>query len=105
MKSIKEANVQNKTVLLRVDFNVTLNPLGRIIDDIKITSVIPTIKYLIKNKAKKIIIVSHFGRPIVRPQMPIEQIISGNHGLLLEPIAKNLAENPSNFHLMQWKFL
>lgn len=93
MQSIKKANIKDKTILLRVDFNVTLDPNGKIIDDIKIASTLPTINYLLKNNAKKIIIVSHFGRPILKGATSIEQVMSGNRGLKLAPIAKNLAEH------------
>ena len=61
MKSITLANVKNKTVLLRVDFNVPLKN-GRVVDNKRIKESLPTIKYLL-NKNAKIILVSHLGRP------------------------------------------
>lgn len=61
MKSIKKANVKNKTILLRVDFNVPLKN-GRVVDNKRIKEALPTIKYLLNKKAK-IILVSHLGRP------------------------------------------
>ena len=62
IRSIKNINLQGKKVLLRVDFNVPINENGIVVDDLRIISVLPTIKYLIKQKAK-VIIASHFGRP------------------------------------------
>ena len=59
---IDKAEVKNKTVLLRVDFNVSLDSNHGISDDARIKQSIPTIKLLLKNK-NKIIIVSHLGRP------------------------------------------
>ena len=53
--------VTNKNVILRVDINVPI--VGGIIqDDTRIRAIIPTLKYLIKNQAK-VILISHFGRP------------------------------------------
>ncbi len=92
MKTIKDISVKDKRVILRVDYNVTLDAYGKIIDDVKIRATIPTIKYLIKNKVKEIIILSHMGRPIVQKNAKIEDVIKGNHGLTLEPIANDLAK-------------
>jgi len=61
MRVLEDANVKNKTVLLRVDFNVLIDK-GKVIDNSKIKAVLPTIKYLISKKAK-ILLLSHLGRP------------------------------------------
>lgn len=61
-KTIKDIKIKNKTVLLRADFNVPLHN-GMIANDFRIQSGLPTIKFLIQNQAKKIIIISHLGRP------------------------------------------
>ena len=62
MKSIKEeTNLNNKKILLRLDLNVPL--LGdKIIDTTRIDKILPTLKFLISQNTK-IIIISHVGRP------------------------------------------
>lgn len=62
MKSIKDAKIANKKVLLRVDFNLSTNEKGEITDDTRIRQSMPTIDYLLSNK-NRLILVSHFGRP------------------------------------------
>lgn len=91
MKTIKNFDLDGKTVLLRTDYNVTLDPNGKIIDDIRIKATLPTIKYLLK-KVKKIIIVSHLGRPILQANANIKRIIAGNQGIILKPVALDLAK-------------
>ena len=60
-KSVKDIDVSGKKVIVRCDFNVPMKD-GKITDDIRIVSALPTIKYLIDNKAK-VILMSHLGRP------------------------------------------
>lgn len=59
---IDEVEIKNKTILLRVDFNVSLNPDYTISNDARIKQSLPTINYLLKNN-NRLIIVSHLGRP------------------------------------------
>lgn len=61
-KSLNKINVKNKKVLVRVDLNVPIKD-GKIVDDFKLKMIAQTIEYLLKVKAK-IILASHFGRPI-----------------------------------------
>lgn len=60
MKYYKSDNIQNKKVILRCDFNVTIKN-GEIIDDTKILKSLNTIKYLLENN-NSIIILSHLGK-------------------------------------------
>ena len=62
MKTIKDFNPKDKTILMRVDYNVPLKG-GQITDDLRIRASLPTINYLLENGAKKIILISHLGRP------------------------------------------
>ena len=59
---IDEIEIKNKTVLLRVDFNVSLNSDYTISNSARIEQSLPTIKYLLKNK-NRLVILSHLGRP------------------------------------------
>lgn len=62
MKYIDEVNISHKTVLLRVDFNVSINHDQTIADDVRIQQSLPTIEYLLKHN-NKIIIMAHLGEP------------------------------------------
>lgn len=80
MKFIDEVTIANKTILLRVDFNVSLNPNHSIGDDVRIRQSLPTIEYLLKHH-NKIILIAHLGEPEKRdPQFS------------LSPVAKRLHE-------------
>ena len=62
MRSIvNEKNLNNKKILLRLDLNVPLKK-DKIVDTTRIDKILPTLNFLIKKKAK-IIILSHVGRP------------------------------------------
>ncbi|WP_104697652.1 MULTISPECIES: phosphoglycerate kinase [unclassified Helicobacter] len=62
-KSIKDIEIKDKRVLIRVDFNVPMDKDFNISDDTRIREALPTINYCIDNDAKSIVLVSHLGRP------------------------------------------
>jgi phosphoglycerate kinase len=61
-KSIDDVNVQGKTVLMRVDFNVPLDENGKITDDRRIRMAVPSIKSVL-SRGGKLVLMSHLGRP------------------------------------------
>lgn len=79
-KTIRDINLRNKTVLLRVDYSIPIED-GDIKSDFRITQTLPTIQYLLRKKCK-IVICSHLGRPKEK----------GQKGLSLKPVAKRLGE-------------
>lgn len=80
MKTILELDVANKTVIVRVDYNVPIDS-GKVIDNKKILASIKTINYLLEKNAK-VVLLSHLGR------VKEESDLKKNS---LQPVAKELA--------------
>ena len=62
IKKIQEADLENKRVLLMVDFNVAVDK-GKVKEKFKIEAAKETLEYLLEKKCK-VALVSHFGRPV-----------------------------------------
>jgi phosphoglycerate kinase len=77
--SIKDLQLSNKRVFMRVDFNVPLDENGRVTDDTRIRETLPTIEYALRHGAK-LILCSHLGRPKGKP----------NPKMSLKPVAERL---------------
>lgn len=63
VKTIRDVDLKDKRVLIRVDFNVPMDEDFNISDDTRIREALPTINYCIDNEPQSIILVSHLGRP------------------------------------------
>ncbi|CDQ19273.1 phosphoglycerate kinase [Halobacillus karajensis] len=79
-KTIRDVEVNGKTVFCRVDFNVPMSE-GEVTDDTRIKAALPTIKHLTGNGAK-VILASHLGRPK-------GEVVDD---LRLDPVAKRLSD-------------
>src|ERR1700683_5537533 len=80
--SVRDLDLKNKRVFIRVDFNVPLAPGGReITSDKRIKASLPTIQYALEQGAG-VILASHLGRPKGKP----------NPEMSLRPVAKRLQE-------------
>lgn len=80
-KSVEDIELKGKRVLVRCDFNVPMDENRQITDDIRITSALPTIQYII-DKGGKVVLMSHFGRPKGEPNLKY----------CLKPVAERLSE-------------
>jgi phosphoglycerate kinase len=63
VKSLKDVEIKDKRVLIRVDFNVPLDSHNNITDDNRIKEALYTINHCIDHEAKSIVLVTHLGKP------------------------------------------
>ena len=87
-RSIRDLDVQGKTVLVRVDYNVPLDNEGHVGDATRIVATLPTINYLRENGAKTILM-AHFGRPKGKPveKYSLRPVADYLHTLIDHPVA------------------
>lgn len=84
-KTIRDVDVAGKVVLVRVDYNVPMKD-GKITEDMRITASFPTINYLLEQGAKKIVLISHMGRPDgeVKPEFSLAPVAERLGALLAD---------------------
>lgn len=80
-KTIRDIDLEGRRVLVRVDFNVPFDARQQITDDTRIRAALPTIRYLLDQKAA-VILMSHLGRP---KGQPVES-------MRLTPVARRLSD-------------
>jgi phosphoglycerate kinase len=81
VRTIRDADLSNKRVIARVDFNVPVKN-GTVSDDTRIRGAMPTIEYVLEQPGTKLILMSHLGRPKGK----------WDEGLSLKPVAGRLSE-------------
>jgi phosphoglycerate kinase len=79
-RSVRDADVAGKRVLLRADLNVPLEQ-GHVADDTRIRASLPTIALLLERQAREVRVCSHLGRPH-----------GADPALAMQPVAERLAE-------------
>jgi phosphoglycerate kinase len=81
VRTIKDADLANKRVLVRTDFNVPLKE-GKVTDDTRIRAALPTLQYILDQPGTRLVLMSHLGRPKGAPDPQFS----------LKPVADRLGE-------------
>ena len=87
--TVKDIPLKGKKVIIRVDFNVPLDEHSHITDDRRIAAALPTIQYVLKQGAAKVILMSHLGRPKgagFEPAFSLKPVATRLQELLKEPV-------------------
>ncbi len=80
--TVQDLDLKDKKVIVRVDYNVPLDGDGNITDDARIKASLETLNYILKKGARKVILMSHLGRPKGKVV----------ESLRMNPVAKRLEE-------------
>lgn len=98
-KTIRDIDVANKRVFVRVDYNVPINSDLKIVDDTRIQATIPTINYLVEHGAK-VILCSHLGRPDgqIDTKLSLRPVLARLSKLLDKPVsfAEDILDKSTN---------
>jgi len=87
-KTVRDVELTGKRVLVRVDFNVPLSE-GKVSDDTRIRAAIPTLRYILDQKPRAVILMSHLGRPkdAPDPAYSLKPVVPALSKLLGIPVA------------------
>ena len=99
IKRIEDVNLDSKTVLVRVDYNVPIKD-GLVTDNTRIVSTEKTIKYLLEKNCK-IVLMAHLGRPkgqvveefSLKPVVPEIERVMGEYNKLINQYKTNQRKN------------
>ena len=80
-KSLQDLNFKGQKILMRVDFNVPFTEEGRVRDDTRIRLALPSIKYILQ-QGGRLILISHLGRPKGKKNLKLS----------LKPVAEHLSK-------------
>jgi phosphoglycerate kinase len=80
--TIRDVDLNGKSVLVRCDYNVPLDDGLNVTDDTRIRASLPTLQYILEKNPRKLILMSHLGRPDAKPVSKYS----------LKPVAKRLQE-------------
>jgi phosphoglycerate kinase len=98
--TVRDADFSGKRVLVRVDFNVPLDG-ETITDDTRIRAAVPTLQYILEQKPKALILMSHLGRPkgqrkpdmSLKPVVPVLANLLGEDVVFADDCIGDIAEN------------
>ena len=88
-KTVRDVELAGKTVLIRVDYNVPMKD-GAVVEDMRIRGSLATINYVLEQGAKKVVLISHLGRPDgeVKPEFSLAPVAARLAVLLSERTVK-----------------
>jgi phosphoglycerate kinase len=86
-RNLEKADLAGKVALVRVDFNVPMDG-GKVSDDTRLRSALPTIRFL-STKGAKVVLIAHFDRPKGKrvPEMSLAPVVAPLSALLEQPVA------------------
>ena len=78
IKTVKDIDLKGKRVIMRVDFNVPMKD-GVVQDDTRIQAALPTIKYILEQSPRSLVLMSHLGDP----KKDVKKV-EGPHTIMIE---------------------
>ncbi|MFA5038951.1 MAG: phosphoglycerate kinase [Candidatus Omnitrophota bacterium] len=89
--TVKDIDLKDKKIIMRVDFNVPQDKKTRsITDDTRIRAALPTIEYILKQGPQKLILMTHLGRPDgqVKEELRLDPVARRLEELIKTPVKK-----------------